>query len=186
MNTSLQNTIFTATLAGGCFWCLEALFAQLRGVRNIRPGFAGGTVQQPDYESVCNGDTGHAEVIQFDYNPDEINFVEIAKIFFTVHNPTTLNRQGNDIGTQYRSAIFYHDAFQQMVAEEIIRYLESNEIWHNIVTEVVAFENFYPADISHHNYFANNPNHTYCQTVINPKVEKFKELFKDQLKCRIL
>lgn len=182
MNIALQNTVFTATLAGGCFWCLEALFSELQGVGNVRSGFSGGNTANPDYQSVCEGNTGYAEVIHFDYNPEEISFVDIAKIFFTVHNPTTLNRQGNDVGTQYRSAIFYHDDFQKMVAEEIIRYLEDNAIWQGIVTEVVAFETFYPADDSHNNYFVNHPNNAYCHTVISPKVEKFKTLFKEQLK----
>lgn len=172
----------TATLAGGCFWCLEAIFESLQGISNIKPGFAGGDTDNPTYKAVCQGDTNHAEVIQFNYDPDIIDYVEIMKIFMTVHNPTTLNQQGNDIGTQYRSAIFYHDEHQQMVAKEIINYLETNKIWQNIVTEVVPFTKFYAAEPEHFSYFKNNPDNRYCQAVINPKVVKFKELFQEKLK----
>lgn len=172
----------TATLAGGCFWCLEAIFQTLKGISDIKPGFAGGDTDSPTYKSVCQGDTNHAEVIQFCYDPDVIDYVEIMKIFMTVHNPTTLNQQGNDMGTQYRSAVFYHDEHQKFVAEEIIKYLEDNKIWQNIVTEIVPFEIFYPAEQEHFDYFTNNPENRYCQAVINPKVAKFRELFQEKLK----
>ncbi|MBS9777750.1 MAG: peptide-methionine (S)-S-oxide reductase MsrA [Gammaproteobacteria bacterium] len=178
----LQNTVFTATLAGGCYWCLEALFQRLDGVDNIVSGFSGGTTKNPTYESVSNGDTGHAEVIHFDYNPEIIDYVTLMKIFFTSHNPTTLNRQGNDIGTQYRSAVFYHDDYQKMVAEEIIKYLSENGIWDNIVTEITVFEDFHPAKAEHNDYFVNNPENQYCQLVIAPKLEKFTELFAEKLR----
>lgn len=176
-----ENTVFTATLAGGCFWCLEAIFRDLKGISNVQSGFAGGQTSNPSYKEVCNGDTGHAEVIQFNYDPDAINYVEILKIFFTIHNPTTLNAQGNDVGTQYRSAVFYHDKHQKIVAEEIINYLENNNIWDGIVTEINAFEAFYPAGDEHHDYFSNNPENRYCQLVIAPKLTKFRELFQEKL-----
>lgn len=182
MNKSQQNHVFKATLAGGCFWCLEAMFSNLRGISNILPGFSGGQTDSPDYQSVCQGGTGHAEVIHFDYDPDEISFIDIAKIFFTIHNPTTLNRQGADIGTQYRSAVFYHDDYQKMGTKEVISYLENNDILQGIVTEITPFETFYPASSEHFDYFTNNPENRYCQTVVSPKLEKFKTLFKEKLK----
>lgn len=177
----IEKEIKTATLGGGCYWCLEAIFQTLKGISNIKPGFSGGDTESPTYKAVCQGDTNHAEVIQFDYDPTVIDYVEIMKIFMTMHNPTTLNQQGNDIGTQYRSIIFYHDEHQKFVAEEIIKYLESNKIWQNIVTEIVPFELFYSAEADHYNYFKNNPQNRYCQMVIHPKVEKFRELFKEKL-----
>lgn len=182
MKNTTDTATHTATIGGGCFWCLEAIFADLKGVTNIKPGFSGGNTDNPTYKEVCQGDTNHAEVIQFDYDPNIIDFVEIMKIFMTVHNPTTLNQQGADVGTQYRSAVFYHDEHQKFVTEEIIKYLEDNDIWQNIVTEVVPFDKFYAAEPEHFNYFANNPENRYCQAVINPKVEKFRELFKEKLK----
>lgn len=177
----VKNTVFTATLGGGCFWCLEAMFATLKGISNVRSGFSGGHTENPDYQSVCQGDTGHAEVIQLDYNPEVLDYVELLKCFFSVHNPTTLNQQGNDIGTQYRSAIFYHDDYQKMVAEEIINYLETNHIWQGIVTEITPFTEFYAASAEHHQYFANNPENAYCQLVIAPKIAKFRELYAELL-----
>lgn len=181
VNKVPPNSIFTATLAGGCFWCLEAIFRDLKGVSNIQSGFSGGQSDNPTYEEVCKGDTGHAEVIQFDYNPEIINYVDILKIFFTIHNPTTLNAQGNDVGTQYRSGVFYHDDYQRYVAESIIRYLEDNDIWSDVVTEITPFEKFYSAGDEHENYFNNNPENQYCQVVVSPKVKKFRELFADKL-----
>lgn len=181
-NNQSKDPTRIATLGGGCFWCLEAIFKQIKGIGQIRSGFSGGHTDHPTYEAVCQGDTGHVEVIQLTFDPEIINYVEILKIFFTIHNPTTLNRQGNDVGTQYRSAVFYHDNFQQMVAEEIIKYLEKNHIWQNIVTEIRPFDIFYPADANHDNYFENNPEHPYCQAVIAPKVSKFRELFVANLK----
>ncbi|MGY0400080.1 MAG: peptide-methionine (S)-S-oxide reductase MsrA [Ostreibacterium sp.] len=181
MNEPKQNTVFTATLAGGCFWCLEALFSRLKGISNLRSGFSGGQTNNPTYTAVCHGHTEHAEVIHFDYNPNVIDYVEILKIFFTSHNPTTLNCQGKDVGTQYRSAIFYHDDFQEMVAKEIIQFLETNKIWKNIVTEITPFTAFYPAGEEHNNYFDNHSENQYCQLVIAPKVDKFQTLFADKL-----
>lgn len=178
----LENTIFTATLGGGCYWCLEAMFSRLKGVGTVKNGFSGGVIDKPTYEAVCTGNTGHAEVIHFDYEPDTISYVEILKIFFTAHNPTTLNRQGNDIGTQYRSAVFFHDNFQRLVAEEMIKYLEKHNIWNDIVTDVMPFEAFYPAPDKHDDYFNRNPNESYCQLVIAPKLNKFNELFAEKLK----
>ncbi len=178
----MKNTVFTATFAGGCFWCLEAMFSGLKGVSNLRSGFSGGHSQNPDYHSVCNGDTGHAEVIHFAYDPAVIDYVELLKCFFSVHNPTSLNRQGNDVGTQYRSAVFYHDEFQKMAAEEIIKYLENQQIWQGIVTEILPFTAFYDAGDEHHQYFAKHPENPYCQLVIAPKMDKFRNLFAEQLK----
>lgn len=178
----LVNTVFTATLAGGCFWCLEAMFSRLNGISNVRSGFSGGHSENPDYQSVCSGETGHAEVIHFDYDPDILDYVEILKIFFSIHNPTTLNQQGNDVGTQYRSAVFYHDDFQKMATEEIIKFLEAQAIWTSVVTEITPFSTFYPADAEHDDYFANNPQNPYCQNVVAPKIEKFTELFAEKLK----
>lgn len=176
-----ENSVFTATLAGGCFWCLEAMFRRLKGVSDVRSGFSGGDSDNPTYESVCQGNTNHAEVVHFNYDPDVIDFVTIAKVFFTVHNPTTLNRQGNDVGTQYRSAIFYHDEHQHFVAKALRQYLEDNDIWQNIVTEITPFTAFYPADSKHENFWQNNPDNSYCQLVIAPKVAKFSELFAEYL-----
>lgn len=178
----LVNTVFTATLAGGCFWCLEAMFSRLNGISNVRSGFSGGHSENPDYQSVCSGETGHAEVIHFDYDPDILDYVEILKIFFSIHNPTTLNQQGNDVGTQYRSAVFYHDDFQKMATEEIIKFLEAQAIWTSVVTEITPFSTFYPANAEHDDYFANNPQNPYCQNVVAPKIEKFTELFAEKLK----
>lgn len=181
-NNNVTNTVFTATLAGGCYWCLEAMFNRLDGVSNVVSGFSGGQTLDPTYEAVCAGDTGHAEVIHFDYDPAVIDYITLMKIFFTVHNPTTLNRQGNDVGTQYRSAVFYHDDYQKMVSEEIIKYLTDQGIWKNIVTEIVPFQQFYAAKAEHHDYFANNPENNYCQLVVAPKLEKFTELFAEKLR----
>lgn len=180
-SSNLENTIFTATLGGGCYWCLEAMFNRLKGISNVRNGFSGGVIDDPSYEAVCAGNTGHAEVIQFDYDPDVINYIEILKIYFTAHNPTTLNRQGNDVGTQYRSVVFFHDNFQRLAAEEIIKFLEKNHIWKDIVTEIEPFEMFYAAPDYHEDYFVRNPNEGYCQMVIAPKVSKFNELFAEKL-----
>ncbi|MPV85580.1 peptide-methionine (S)-S-oxide reductase MsrA [Cardiobacteriales bacterium ML27] len=177
----LENTVFQATLGGGCFWCLEAFFQQLKGISDIQPGFSGGHTENPTYRQVCQGDTGHAEVIQFTYQPDIISYIDILKLFFTVHNPTTLNQQGHDVGTQYRSVVFYHDDYQQYVAQSMIAYLESEKIWQSIVTEVAPFAHFYPAEPEHFDYYRNNPQNRYCTAVIQPKLEKFKSLFADKL-----
>ena len=172
-----------ATLAGGCFWCLEAVFDDLRGVLSVESGYSGGTVHQPTYKEVCNGTTGHAEVVQVTFDASEIKFEDLLNVFFAIHDPTTLNRQGADIGTQYRSAIFYHNEKQKEIAENTILKLNAEKIWNDpIVTEVTPFDRFYIAEDYHQEYFANNPNQPYCQAVVAPKVVKFRKEFLDQLK----
>jgi peptide-methionine (S)-S-oxide reductase len=172
-----------ATLAGGCFWCLEAVFEQLRGVEKVESGYAGGTVAQPSYELVCTGSTGHAEVVQVTFDTAVISFREILDVFFGTHDPTTLNRQGMDVGTQYRSAVFYHSPEQQRLAQERIAELNAAGIWDRpIVTEVVPFQAFYPAEGYHQGYYRGNPRQGYCQAVITPKVVKFRKQFADKLK----
>jgi peptide-methionine (S)-S-oxide reductase len=179
----MDSTYQIATLAGGCFWCLEAVFDDLIGVVKVESGYAGGHVENPTYKQVCTGNTGHAEVVQITYDPDEITFEELLKVFFTIHDPTTLNRQGNDIGTQYRSAIFYHDEDQKAAAEKTIQELSGAALWDNpIVTEVAAFVKFYIAEDYHQEYFANNPNQAYCRAVVAPKVAKFRKKYVDRLK----
>ena len=171
------------TLAGGCFWCIEAVFRDLRGVESVVSGYSGGHVENPSYEEVCGKETGHAEVVQLTFDPSEVSFREILQVFFTVHDPTTLNRQGGDIGPQYRSAIFYHSDEQKRVAEEVISDMERDGVWSDpIVTEVAPFQNFFPAETYHTDYFANNPNQPYCQVVVAPKVAKFRKKFMDRLK----
>lgn len=172
-----------ATLAGGCFWCTEAIFDQLKGVESVESGYSGGTVPDPSYKLVCTGTTGHAESVQITFDPEVISFKDLLRIFFTVHDPTTLNRQGADVGTQYRSAIFYHDAEQKREAEEVIKEIEAAKIWNApIVTEVTPFKNFYPAEDYHQEYFVNNPDQGYCRIVIAPKVAKFREHYLERLK----
>jgi len=172
-----------ATLGGGCFWCLEAVYLDLKGVERVVSGYAGGHVANPTYEAVCSGATGHAEVVQLTYDPAVISFRQILEVFFTIHDPTTLNRQGADVGTQYRSAIFTHDAEQKQIAEEVIAAIEAEGIWRNpIVTEVAPLERFHPAEAYHQNYFARNPYQPYCQVVVAPKVAKFRKKFIGQLK----
>ncbi|MEZ4669357.1 MAG: peptide-methionine (S)-S-oxide reductase MsrA [Anaerolineae bacterium] len=174
----------TATLAGGCFWCLEAAYDQLKGVISVESGYAGGHVKNPSYRAVCNGDTGHAEVVQIVYDPSKISFDDLLDVFFTIHDPTTLNRQGNDVGTQYRSAIFYHNDAQKTAAEDKIKMLTSQKVWNNaIVTEVTPVSNYYPAEDYHQEYFANNPGQPYCQIVVAPKVAKFRKHYFDKLKA---
>lgn len=173
----------TATLAAGCFWCVEAVFDDLRGVEDVISGYSGGHKENPTYQEVCSETTGHAEVVQIRFDPTEISFSEILHVFFAVHDPTTLNRQGNDVGSSYRSAIFYHDNEQKGIAEEIIAKLNQEGIWDNpIVTEVTKFTNFYPAENYHQEYFANNPNQPYCAAVVAPKVLKFRKMFVERLK----
>lgn len=172
-----------ATLGGGCFWCTEAVYDQLQGVSDVVSGYSGGHVPNPSYKQVCNGDTGHAEVVQISFDPAQISFREILEVFFSTHDPTTLNRQGNDIGPQYRSAIFYHSDEQRRTAEELISELnESGQFVGPIVTEVTAFERFYPAEDYHQEYFARNGRQPYCQFVVAPKVAKFRKQYKDRLK----
>ncbi len=172
-----------ATLGAGCFWCVEAVFDDLRGVTDVVSGYSGGHKENPTYQEVCSETTGHAEVVQITFDPDEITFREILRVFFTVHDPTTLNRQGNDIGTSYRSAIFYHSDEQKEAAEEIIGEVAEAGIYSDpIVTEVSKFEKFWPGEDYHQEYFANNPNQPYCAAVVAPKVSKFRKAFVDQLK----
>ena len=172
-----------ATLAGGCFWCLEAVYDELKGVEDVVSGYAGGRVPNPSYELVCTGATGHAEVVQIAFDSKIISFKEILEVFFTIHDPTTLNRQGSDVGTQYRSAIFYHTPEQKMTAEQVIAELNSEHVWDgSIITELKPFEEFYPAEAHHQEYFKKNPNQSYCRVVIAPKVTKFRKKFLDKLR----
>lgn len=171
-----------ATLAGGCFWCLEAVYKRVKGVLEVIPGYSGGYVKCPSYEQVCSDTTGHAEVIQIIFNPQIISYDEILKIFWQVHNPTTLNRQGNDIGSQYRSVIFYHDDKQKEIAERSKKDLQEAHIWQNpVVTEIVPFKQFYQAEEYHRDYYENNHYNSYCQFVVGPKVKKFVKEFKEKL-----
>ena len=173
-----------ATLAGGCFWCLEAVFDNLIGVTDVVSGYSGGKQPNPSYAQVCTGMTGHAETVQITFNPKQISFEEILEVFFTVHDPTTLNRQGADIGTQYRSAIFYHSPEQKTTAEEVIRKLMAENVWDDpFVTELTPFSKFYPAEDYHQEYYANNPDQGYCRVVIAPKVAKFRKKYVDRLKA---
>jgi len=172
-----------ATLAGGCFWCLEAVFDDLEGVEDVVSGYSGGDVPNPTYKHVCTGDTGHAEVVQVTFNPEVISYQDLLKAFFAIHDPTTLNRQGADVGTQYRSAIFTHSEEQENVAEQVITEINDAGIWDEpIVTEVVPVERFYPAEDYHQEYFRRNPNQGYCRIVIAPKVAKFRKQYLDRLK----
>lgn len=173
----------TATLGGGCFWCLEAIFTDLAGVISVLPGYSGGHVENPTYKQVCTNETGHAEVIRITFDGDVINYKELLEIFFSTHDPTTLNRQGGDIGTQYRSVIFYENSEQQRDAREIMTKMA--ELWDDpIVTELEELKVFYPAEDYHREYFAENPQQGYCQMVIAPKVVKFRKQFQEKLKSR--
>jgi peptide-methionine (S)-S-oxide reductase len=179
----MDQQLEVATLAGGCFWCLEAVFDDLKGVVSVESGYCGGHVQNPDYAMVCTGDTGHAETVQITYDPRVITYADLLKIFFTIHDPTTLNRQGNDIGSQYRSAIFYHNEEQKEIASQVIREIESAHIWQDrIVTELVPFDSFYMAEDYHQEYFKKNPYQGYCRAIIAPKVTKFRKQFSERLK----
>ena len=173
-----------ATLAGGCFWCLEAVYDQLRGVENVDSGYAGGRRPNPTYEQVCTGTTGHAEVVQITYDPAQISYGDLLDVFFTIHDPTTLNRQGGDVGTQYRSAIYYHNDEQKRIAEEKLRDLDVMKTWDDpIVTELKPLTEFYPAEAYHKDYFERNPTQGYCNAVIAPKVSKARKQFMDRLKA---
>jgi peptide-methionine (S)-S-oxide reductase len=173
----------TAYLAGGCFWCLEAVYDELEGVKDVVSGYAGGHVRNPSYRQVITGATGHAETVRLIFDPDQVSYRDILRVFFTIHDPTTLNRQGADIGTQYRSAIFYTSPEQKTAAEEIIRELETEKVWDDpVVTEMVPIEEFYPAEDYHQEYFKHNPLQPYCQVVIAPKVSKFRRKYTDRLK----
>ena len=172
-----------ATLAGGCFWCLEAVFDDLKGVESVESGYMGGTTANPTYEEVCSGETGHAEVTQLTFDPKQVSFKEILEVFFVIHDPTTLNRQGNDAGTQYRSAIFYHTAEQKAAAEQVIANISAAKVYEApIVTEVVPASKFYVAEDYHQEYFRRNPAQPYCAFVVRPKVAKFRKHFLEKLK----
>ncbi len=173
----------TATLGGGCFWCLEAVYELLEGVDRVRSGYSGGQVADPTYEQVCSGASGHAEVVQVDFDPDVTSYREILEVFFAIHDPTTLNRQGADVGTQYRSVIFHHSPQQEATAREVVAELDAEGIWSDrIVTQIASFESFYPAEDYHHEYYRRNPNQPYCQAVINPKLAKFRSRFAHKLR----
>ncbi|HMW00316.1 MAG TPA: peptide-methionine (S)-S-oxide reductase MsrA [Acidobacteriota bacterium] len=181
--SSANSITEVATLGGGCFWCLEAVFDQLQGVLHVESGYSGGTVENPTYMQVCAEITGHAEVVQVTFDPAVISFQEILQIFFVIHDPTTFNRQGADIGTQYRSAIFYHSAEQKQIAETMIQELNAVGVYDRpIVTEVTAFTRFFEAEPYHQEYFVRNPAQGYCQFVVSPKVAKFRKLFAEKLK----
>ena len=181
--TDKSSATEVATLGGGCFWCLEAVFDELNGVERVESGYAGGTVPNPSYEAVCAETTGHAEVVQVTFDPRVISFKEILEVFFTIHDPTTLNRQGADVGTQYRSVIFYHTPGQQATAAQVIQDLTAAGIWKaRIVTEVVPFTAFYRAEDYHQEFFQQNPGQLYCQFVISPKIAKFRKEFLTKLK----
>jgi len=183
MDINMDNSTEVASLAGGCFWCLEAVYDELKGVVDVVSGYSGGHVASPSYENVCSGETGHAETVQVTFDPKVVSFKELLEVFFTIHDPTTLNRQGADMGTQYRSAIFYHSPEQKATAEQVIRELGAEGIWPNaIVTEVKPFTIFYPAEAYHQEYFKRNPYQGYCQAIIAPKVAKFRHKFLEKLK----
>lgn len=175
--------IETATLAGGCFWCIESAFNSVEGVSKAYSGYAGGQLDNPTYEQICQGNTGHAEVVQVNFDRDKISYRDILEIFFAMHNPTQLNRQGNDKGTQYRSGIFYHDENQKQIAEQILQEITNEQIWPDpVVTELVAINNYSQAEDYHQDYFSNNPQNQYCNMVVAPKLAKFKQKFASKLK----
>lgn len=179
----MSNQFETVTLAGGCFWCLEAVYDEVKGILSVESGYANGHVKNPSYQDVCKGNTGHAEAIQIKFDPSIISFRDLLNVFFTIHDPTTLNRQGADVGTQYRSAIFHHTPEQKAIAEQTISELTAQEIWSNpIVTEVEAIKDFYVAEDYHQEYFARNQNQPYCQVVVAPKVAKFRKHYLEMLK----
>ena len=178
-NTNLE----TATLAAGCFWCVEAVFDDLKGVQDVVSGYSGGHLENPTYQQVCSETTGHAEVVQIKFDREELSFKELLQVFFTVHDPTQLNRQGNDVGSSYRSAVFYHSDEQKRVAEETIKEIEAEAIYDKpIVTQIAPFDVFYAAEDYHQEYFTNNPNQPYCAAVVAPKVAKFRQKFVSRLK----
>lgn len=178
-----NNYMETATFGSGCFWCTEAIFDQLKGVESAVSGYSGGTIKNPSYREVCTGRTGHAEVVQVKFDPQVISFKELLEVFWQTHDPTTLNRQGADVGTQYRSAIFYHNQEQKELAETYKKKLDDSGVFANpIVTEITEFNNFYKAEASHQEYYENNKSQPYCSLVITPKITKFKKVFQEKLK----
>ena len=177
----------TTTLAGGCFWCLEAVYDELRGVSEVVSGYSGGALADPSYEEVCGGETGHAEVVQITFDTEIVNFKNLLEIFFTIHDPTTLNQQGSDYGTQYRSAIFYHNDEQKRIAEVAIQELADARVWIDpIVTEIIALDKFYEAEDYHQKYFQKNPLQPYCRVIVRPKVAKFRKKYMDKLKTKVV
>jgi len=185
INIKMENNqqYEVATLAGGCFWCLEAVYQNLQGVEKVISGYSNGQIDNPTYEAVCSGTTGHAEVIQITYNPTEVSYAELLEIFWKMHDPTTLNRQGNDVGTQYRSGIYYHNENQKQIAEKSLEALNESGILNvPAVTEILPLQNYFPAEKYHQNYYTLNPTQPYCSAIVGPKVEKFKQLFRNKLK----
>jgi len=173
-----------ATLAGGCFWCMEAVYKEVKGVQRVISGYTGGKKENPTYEEVCSDKTGHAEAVDITFSPDVISYHEILEIFFTVHDPTTINRQGNDTGTQYRSAVFFHNEAQKMIAEQVIKEINAAHIWNSpIVTELKPYKKFFSAEDYHRDYFERNPQQSYCQVIIAPKVAKFRKKWESKLKA---
>lgn len=180
----MTKNLETATLGGGCFWCLDAIYRELKGVEKVESGYAGGAGPNPTYAQVCGGDTGHAEVVQITFDAGVVSYRQLLEVFFTIHDPTTLDRQGGDIGTQYRSVIFHHSPEQERVAREVIADLDARHVWREpIVTQLAPAPTFYPAEKYHQDYFTNNPRQPYCQIVIEPKVAKFRKKFLEQLQA---
>ncbi|NAS30493.1 peptide-methionine (S)-S-oxide reductase MsrA [Flavobacteriaceae bacterium R38] len=178
-----ENNIEIATFAGGCFWCTEAVFKKIDGVSEVMSGYTGGTIKNPAYREVCTGRTGHAEAVQISYNPSVVTFEELLEVFFVTHDPTTLNRQGNDRGTQYRSAVFYSDESQKQKTENFIKLLEDNKVFKDeIVTEIAPLTVFYNAEEDHHDYYNNNKEQPYCQVIISPKIKKLEKYYQHKLK----
>lgn len=181
MNNENKNYEY-ATLGGGCFWCLEAIFMELRGIHSVTSGYSGGKIKNPTYREVTSGLTGHAEVVQIKFDPEQIRYTDILTVFFHLHDPTTLNRQGADVGTQYRSVIFYHNEEQEKIAREVFTEIENTDIWPNpLVTEISPLQDFFVAEDYHQNYYQNNSNQPYCSFVISPKISKLRSLFKEKL-----
>lgn len=178
----MEKKLEYATLGGGCFWCIEAIFKEIKGVSTVVSGFSGGTIESPTYEQLHFEDTGHAEAIQIEFDPAVVSYTELLQIFFTVHDPTTPNRQGNDVGSEYRSIILYHDESQKKTASEIISSF-ATKLWNDpIITELAAYKSFWPAEEFHQDFYAKNPESAYCQIIINPKLNKFKKQFANKLK----
>ena len=183
-STNTETKTAIATLGGGCFWCLDAVYRELRGVHDVVSGYAGGRVPNPTYREVCSGRTGHAEVVQVHFDPTVLSYQDLLRLFFTFHDPTTLNRQGGDVGTQYRSAIFYHDETQRADAEAVMREFAESNVWRApLVTELVPLTKFYAAEDYHQDYFRKNPEQPYCQAVVAPKVGKLRKHFYEQLRA---
>lgn len=182
----MSDKVEVATLGAGCFWCVEAVFLELRGVEQVVSGYSGGIVDDPTYKQVCSGNTGHAEAVQITFDPEVISFEDLLYVFWRTHDPTTLNRQGADVGTQYRSVIFYHNERQKAIAEKSKQETEASGLWPDpIVTEIAPFRSFYPAEAYHQDYYRNNPYQPYCRVVIDPKVRKFRKEFAAKLKAEV-